>query len=115
MGPSSAGWTPKPATSPTFGGRSNRHSASRRPARYRLSDGSRYPRYFADYVELIVARLIGRNLGRWEGCLVQVVAVLVLGFLIWAAFASGLVFRITDLFAHWYASQLHFGISPKPS
>ena len=59
-----------------------------------------------------MARLIGRNLGRWEGCLVQITAMIVFMLLAWAAFASGFVTWLSELIAHWYASQVHFGPTP---
>jgi hypothetical protein len=35
--------------------------------------------------------------------------------LAWAAFASGFVTWLSELIAHWYASQVHFGPTPKRS
>jgi hypothetical protein len=49
-----------------------------------------------------------------EGCVVQIVALVVFGALIWAAFASGLVTTIAGDVAKWYASQIHLGPTPTP-
>lgn len=79
--------------------------------RYKLSTGGK-PRNLPDVVELLVARAIGRNLTPIQGCIVQILAVLILGFLVWALFASGLFIRIVEPFVQWYTSQMHFGPSP---
>jgi hypothetical protein len=47
-----------------------------------------------------MARLIGRDLGRWEGWLVQITAMIVFLLLAWAAFASGFVTWLSELIAH---------------
>jgi hypothetical protein len=78
---------------------------SARPSRYRLSLGG-HPRGFADYIELIVARLIGRNLSKREGCLVQGLAIVGFFVLIYLVVASGLLFAITTKIAEWYAHQI---------
>src|SRR5215216_262664 len=83
-----------------------------RPKSYRLSLGGR-PRSLPDYVELIVARRLGRNLTPLQGCVVQVLAVVVIGFAAWALFASGTITRIIEPFAQWYAQQV-FSV-PTPS
>jgi hypothetical protein len=49
-----------------------------------------------------------------EGCIVQVVALVAFGALMWAAFASGLVTTIAGEFAKWYAGQIHLGPTPTP-
>ena len=95
------------------GQRPTPRTRSGRPSRYRLSAGGR-PRGFADYVELIVARRLGRNLGLAEGGLVQIAALLVFGAIVYWAFASGLVAHIAELLAGWMASQMHFGPTPTP-
>jgi hypothetical protein len=87
---------------------------TRRRKRYNLSDGGR-PKALPDYVELIIARRIGRDLTTTEGCAVQIVALLVFGVLVYWAFASGLVTWIAGEFARWYTSQIHLGPSPRPS
>ena len=92
------------------GGPRRAPSASRRIG---LSAGGR-ARGLPDYVELLVARRVGRTLTPAQGCLVQVVAVMIVGLLLWAAFASGLVAGVVHAFGQWYASQLHFGPTPKP-
>jgi hypothetical protein len=89
-------------------------SGASRPARYKLSTGGRHARDLPDVVELLVARAIGRNLTPIQGCIVQILAVAVFGFLLWALFASGLFLRIVEPFAQWYTSQMHFGPTPSP-
>jgi hypothetical protein len=64
---------------------------------------------------LLVARRLGRDLRTGEGFIVQIVALGALGFLFWALFASGLIIRIIEPIAQWYASQVHFGPTPGPS
>jgi len=86
-----------------------------RPTRYKLSTGRRRARDLPDVVELLVARAIGRNLTPVQGCIVQILAVAVIGFLLWAMFASGLFLRIIDPFVQWYTSQMHFGPTPSPA
>jgi hypothetical protein len=84
-----------------------------RPARYKLSAGGR-PRDIGDHTELLVARLIGRNLTPLQGCVVQIAAIATFGFLAWAFIASGLMMQIVDPIARWYASQA-FPPHPSPS
>jgi hypothetical protein len=50
-----------------------------------------------------------------QGLAVQFVALAVLGLMLWALFASGLIIRIIEPIAQWYASQMHFGPTPLPS
>jgi hypothetical protein len=69
-----------------------------------LSGGGR-PKGIGDYIELIVARILGRNLTPLQGCVVQIAAIAIFAFLAWALFASGLILRITEPIAQWYASQ----------
>jgi ribosomal protein S27AE len=85
-----------------------------RPIRYKLSMGGR-PKGVADHSELLVARLIGRNLTPLQGCLVQIAALAIFSYLAWAFIASGLMFAITDVVARWYASQVHIGPPPSPT
>ena len=85
-----------------------------RPTRYRLSLGGR-PRGVGDYVELVVARLVGRNLNKREGCLVQGVAIVVfLGLIYWFV-ASGLMVDLAKIFANWYAHQITLPGAPTPT
>jgi hypothetical protein len=63
------------------------------------------PKGIGDYTELVVARILGRNLTPTQGCLVQIMAVGVFAFLAWALFASGLIVRIVEPFARWYTEQ----------
>lgn len=79
--------------------------------RYRLSAGGR-ARTLPDYIELVVARAIGRNLSPFQGCAVQILALVVIVFALWAFFASGLVFQVIDPIVRWYAGQVHLGPSP---
>jgi hypothetical protein len=80
-------------------------SAPIRPTRYKLSGGGR-ARNLPDVVELLVARAIGRNLTPIQGCIVQVLAVVILVGLVYALFVSGLFMRVVEPFAHWYSSQV---------
>jgi len=86
-----------------------------RRRRYHLSDGRRTPRDFPDYVELFVARRIGRDLSATEGCVVQLVALLIAFAIIYWAFTSGLVTAVATELAKWYVSQMHFGPTAAPS
>jgi hypothetical protein len=63
------------------------------------------PKGLPDYAELVVARLIGRNLTPLQGCVVQIAAMAIFLVAVWALFASGLFLRIVDPIAKWYASQ----------
>jgi len=62
----------------------------------------------------LVARAIGRNLSPLQGCAVQITVVVVVGFALWAFFASGLVLQVISPIVEWYASQIHLGPSPSP-
>ncbi len=100
--PDNAGTSPQPPRAP------------KRQSRSRLSHGGR-PRGWADDVELLVARLVGRNLGPWEGCVVQMAALAIVGLFFYWLFASGAIVSIVTPLADWYASQVHFGPLPSPS
>lgn len=63
------------------------------------------PKGIGDYTELLVARLLGRNLTPLQGCAVQITALVVFVSLVWALFASGLFLRIVEPIAQWYAEQ----------
>ena len=76
-----------------------------RPTRYKLSAGGR-ARNLPDVVELLVARAIGRNLTPIQGCIVQILAVIVFAGLVYSFFVSGLFMRVVEPFAEWYASQV---------
>jgi len=86
-------------------------AATKPRRRPRLSAGGR-PRSLPDYVELIVARRIGRDLRPLEGFLVQVSAILIVAFLLWAALTSGLFVKVIEPFAQWYAGQMRSGPTP---
>ena len=101
-------------TRPSATGHSPARAGRQARPRYRLSAGGR-ARTLPDYVELLVARGIGRNLSPRQGCAVQILAVVVVGFVLWAFFASGLATQASRLFAEWYAGQIHLGPSPSPS
>ena len=88
----------------------NDASAASRPTGYKLSGGGR-ARNLPDVVELLVARAIGRNLTPIQGCIVQVLAVVVFAGLLYALFVSGLFMRVAETFAQWYANQ----VFPPPS
>jgi ssDNA-binding Zn-finger/Zn-ribbon topoisomerase 1 len=104
----------RPLTSlPGQGAPQRTATQSRRPRR-RLSDGRRYARNVPDVAELLVARLIGRDLGKWEGCLVQVVAlILFLGLFLWFL-SSGLFLAIVQAFSTWFVHQIHLGPAATP-
>jgi hypothetical protein len=72
------------------------------------------PKGVTDYGELLVARLIGRNLTPLQGCVVQIATLAIFCYLAWALFASGLIVRIVEPIANWYASQA-FPAHPSPS
>ena len=99
-----------PRPTPSRPAQTLRTPTSRRP---RLSLGGR-PRSLPDYIELLVARRVGRTLGPMEGCIVQIVALLVFAALVWAAFASDLVTAIAEVFARWYTSVIHLGPAATP-
>jgi ssDNA-binding Zn-finger/Zn-ribbon topoisomerase 1 len=88
--------------------------SSARPIRYRLSLGGR-PKGFADYAELLVARIVGRNLNKREGCLVQGLAIIAFFLLMYWFVASGLLFVITTKIAEWYAHQITLPGLPTPT
>jgi hypothetical protein len=80
-----------------------------------LSDGSRSVKNIPQAVEVLVARRLGRDLGPWEGFLVQSAALLiVIGIFYWFV-ASGLLVTITTALSDWYVHQLHFGPAPTPA
>jgi len=82
--------------------------------RVRLSSGGRYPKNLPEFVEVLVARAIGRDLGAGEGCLVQLVALVAFLAVLYWFVASGLLVAITTTLAKWYAQQVHFGPTPTP-
>ena len=71
------------------------------------------PKGIGDYTELVVARVLGRNLTPLQGCVVQIAAIAIFAYLAWALFASGLIIRIVEPFAQWYTSQV-FPAHPSP-
>jgi hypothetical protein len=88
----------------------NAAAARGRLNRPKLSLGGR-PRNLPDYVELIVARAIGRDLTPVQGFLVQALAIVLVAGAFWALLASGLFVRIVEPIAQWYANQ----VFPAPS
>jgi len=54
---------------------------------------------------LLVARRLGRPLTTTQAGVIQLLAVAVLGFAVWALFASGAIIRIVEPIANWYAGQ----------
>lgn len=89
-------------------------SGSAKTTRYRLSLGGR-PRGIGDYAELVVARFVGRDLNKREGCLVQAVAILAfIGLLYWFV-ASGLMVDLAKVFADWYSHQITLPGAPRPT
>jgi hypothetical protein len=101
-------------TRPMTTGRSSTKGINQPRPRYRLSTGGR-ARTLPDAVELLVDRAIGRNLSPIQGCAVQIAAVVVVGFAIWAFYASGLAMQIIEPIVEWYTSQIQLGPSPAPS
>ena len=77
-----------------------------KPSRLRLSTGGRYAKNVPEVAELVVARIIGRDLGRWEGLAVQLIALAAFVGLLYWFFASGLFATILRPFAEWYAEQV---------
>jgi hypothetical protein len=65
------------------------------------------PKGVGDHTELLVARLIGRNLTPLQGCIAQLAAIAIFGYLAWALFASGLIIKIVEPIAQWYATQAY--------
>jgi ssDNA-binding Zn-finger/Zn-ribbon topoisomerase 1 len=99
--------------SPVSSGSRAAHGRNPRPRRYRLSAGGRL-RTLPDYVEILVARALGRNLTPIQGCFVQMTAVVVfLGFF-WWLYASGTILQIIDPIVRLYLSQTPFAPSPEP-
>jgi hypothetical protein len=68
-----------------------------------------------DVAELLVARAMGRNLSKREGCLVQGIALLGLVVVFFWFFTSDLFMSIITAFSDWYAHQLKFPVAPLPS
>jgi hypothetical protein len=83
--------------------------------RYRLSSGGRYAKNLPEVAELLVARAIGRDLGAWEGCMVQLLALVALLAIVYWVFVSGLFTAIMRPLVDWYVHQIHFGPAPSPS
>lgn len=105
-----------PACRGTRPGEATAHLRANRsdsPRRYKLSAGGR-PRGSADYIELLVARAIGRNLTPVQGCVAQILATVIFASVVWAVFASGLILRIVEPVAQWYAEQALPRRSPSP-
>jgi Topoisomerase DNA binding C4 zinc finger len=95
-------------------GASPRVGSSGPGRRHRLSHGGR-PKGWGDDVELIVARLVGRDLKPWEGCVVQLSALAIVGLFCWWLFASGTILVLIRPFVDWYASQVHPGPIASPT
>lgn len=93
--------------------RPTRAARATRPTRYKLSAGGR-ARDLPDVVELLVARAIGRNLTPIQGCIVQVLAVVVFAGLVYAFFVSGLFMRVVEPLAQWYTDQVFSTPTPAP-
>jgi hypothetical protein len=111
--PDCRGTRPLPEIPPSISPASRSKRQNRR--RFRLSDGRRYARNVPDVVELLVARRIGRELGPWEGCVVQLLALVVFLAIVYWVFASGLFFAVTKPLIDWYVHQIHFGPVPTPT
>jgi hypothetical protein len=85
-----------------------------RPTKYRLSLGGR-PKGLGDSSELVVARMIGRNLSKREGCLVQGLAVLLFFAVVYWFFTSGLFLTVVTAFSEWYAHQIRLPGAATPT
>ncbi len=85
-----------------------------RRRRYRLHHGGR-ARGWADDVELMVARVVGRDLRWWEGLLVQLAAIAVVVLAAYWLFASGTVAEIASMFGQYMGDNLSRSLSsPAP-
>ena len=69
-----------------------------------------------DYAELVVARLVGRNLTGRQGFLVQIAGVILFAVAAYWLFASGTMAQVITPIADWYASNaMHaFTVTPSP-
>jgi hypothetical protein len=88
--------------------------ARTRSGRPKLSLGGR-PSGFPDYAELVVVRIVGRNLSKPEGCLVQAIALIAVLALVYWIFTSGLYLAIVKAIADWYAHQITVPGAPTPT
>ena len=102
------------AADPSTGSNVAPARASRDRQRYRLSLGGR-PKGFADNVELLVAKRIGRNLTKREGCLVQGVTILLAFLAIYWFFTSPLYVELIKAISEWYAHQIRLPGAPGPT
>jgi thiamine transporter ThiT len=64
-----------------------------------------------DYAELIVARIVGRNLDTFEGMAVQFVALAIFIALIYVGWVSGFIPGIIHGIADWYANRVVEGFT----
>jgi hypothetical protein len=87
---------------PACKGTRSLESKAPQPRRSRLSGGGR-PKSVPDYVELIVARRLRRDLTPLQGFAVQALVILVIAGGFWWLLTSGTFFRIIDPFIQWYA------------
>lgn len=63
------------------------------------------PKGIGDYIELIVARVLGRNLTPIQGCIVQLVAIIIVVGSFWLLLSSGTFMQLVEPVARWYAEQ----------
>jgi hypothetical protein len=96
-------------------GEGHRGAIPRSRYRLRLEPNRRYARNVPDVVELLIARRLGRNLRRWEGCLVQSLAIVTVIAVFYWFVASGTLVAITTELTRWYVSQIHISGAPTPS
>jgi hypothetical protein len=82
---------------------------------YRLSFGGRYANSASDIIELLIARGLGRNLTKREGCLVQAGATLLLIAVAYWFLASGAFAAIIRLLTEWYLHLVAIPGLPKAS
>lgn len=99
-------------TRQVVGARSATPSDVRRIRRPRLSHGGRRTGW-SDDAELLVARMVGRDLKPWEGCLIQLAGILFVGLFFYWLYASGTILVLIKPNVDWITSQMHLG--PVPS
>ena len=86
-----------------------------RRARIRLNSGHRQPRDVGDYSELVVARILGRNLTPMQGCAVQILGAVVFAMAFYWFIASGTMTQLIKVFADWYAGYVMQTLTATPA
>ena len=82
-----------------------------------MTSGHREPRDIGDYAEFLVARLIGRSLTPLQGCVVQIVGVILFGMAFYWFLVSGTMTDLIKPITDWYASNAMHALTftPRPS